>query len=162
MTEEVEQGWCSEASQCCELEQVINYFKCLWEFEMLFSHSSCVQLFSTPWTSACQASLSFTISWSLLKLKSTEKVMLSNHLILCHPLLLSSVFPVIRVFSNESAVHIRRLKYWSFSFSISPSSEYSNERVRWTTWMNRFGYVKAIGSLSTNSFWKKLSGRQSA
>ena len=76
-----------------------------------------------PWTAACQVSLSFTISWSLLKLMSIESVMPSNHLVFCHPLL-SSTFPNIGVFSNESALHIRWLKYWSFSFSISPSSEY--------------------------------------
>ena len=82
-----------------------------------------VQLFATLWTAACQASLSFTISWSLLKFMS---VMPSNHLILCCPLLLlPSIFPSIRVFSSESAVHIRWPKYWSFSISISPSSEYS-------------------------------------
>ena len=75
-----------------------------------------VQLFVTPWTAAHQASLSFTISQSLLKLMSIESVMPSNHLILCCPLLpLLSIFPTIRVFSNESALHIRRLKYWSFS-----------------------------------------------
>ena len=87
---------------------------------------SCVQLFVTPWTAACQASLSFTISQSLLKLMSIELVMPSNHLILCLPLLLlSSIFPRIRVFSNESALRIRWPKYWSISFSISPSIEYS-------------------------------------
>ena len=79
----------------------------------------------TPWTAACQASLS-TNSWSLLKLLSIELVMPSNHLILCHPLLLPpSIFPSIRVFSNESFLHIRWPKYWSFSFSIRPSNEYS-------------------------------------
>ena len=87
---------------------------------------SCVQLFATPWTAAHQASLYFTISQSLLRLMSIESVMPSNHLILCHPLLLPpSIFPSIRVFSNESAVCIRWSKYWSFSFSISPSNEYS-------------------------------------
>ena len=80
----------------------------------------------TLWTAACQASLSFIIAWSLPKFGSIESVMPSNHLILCHPLLLlPSVFPSIRVFSNESAVCIRWPKYWSFSFSISPSNEYS-------------------------------------
>ena len=82
-------------------------------------------LFSTPWTAACQASLSLTISPSLLRLLSIESVMPSNHLILCCPLLFPpSIFPCIRVFSNESVLHIRWPKYWSFSFSISPSSEY--------------------------------------
>ena len=80
----------------------------------------------TSWTAACQASLSFTISWSLLKLISIELVMPSNHLILCCPLLLLlSIFFSIRVFSNESALLIRWLTYWTFSFSISPSKEYS-------------------------------------
>ena len=84
-----------------------------------------IQLFLTPWTTAHQASLSLTNSWSLLKLMSIESVMPSNHLILHHPLLLPSVFPSIRVFSSESVLHIRWPKYWSFSFSISPSNEYS-------------------------------------
>ena len=87
---------------------------------------SCVQLFATPWTEARQASLSITNSRSLLKLMSIESVVPSNHLILCHPLLLlPSIFPSIRVFSNESVLRIRWPKYWSFSFSISPSNEYS-------------------------------------
>ena len=82
-----------------------------------------VQLFVTPWTAACQASLSFTISWSLLKLMSIESVMLPNHLILCCPLLLlPSDFPSIKVFSNELALCIRWPKYWSFSFNTSPSN----------------------------------------
>ena len=85
-----------------------------------------VRLFDTPWTAARQASLSFTLSQSLLKFMSIESVMPSNHLILCHPLLLlPSVFPSIRVFSSESALHIRWPKYWSFSFSIRSSNEYS-------------------------------------
>ena len=84
-----------------------------------------VQFFMTPWTVACQASLSSVISWSLGKLMSIELVMPSNHLILCCPLLLlPSIFPSIRVFSNESDFHIRWSKYWSFSFSISSSNEY--------------------------------------
>ena len=87
---------------------------------------SCVHLLATPWTAAAQAHPSFTISQSLLKLMSIESVMRSNHLILCHPLLLlPSTFPSIRVFPNESGFHIRWPKYWSFRFSISPSSEFS-------------------------------------
>ena len=87
---------------------------------------SCIWLFVTPWTAAHQASLSFTISWSLLKFMSIESVMPSNHLILCRPLLLPpSIFPSIRVFSNELALCIRWPKYWNFIFSISPSDEYS-------------------------------------
>ena len=83
-----------------------------------------VRLFVTPWTAACQASLSITNSWSLLKLMSIELVMPSNHLIICRPLFLSpSIFPSIRVFSNELVLHIRWPKYWSFSVSISPSNE---------------------------------------
>ena len=86
---------------------------------------SLVRLFVTPWTAACQASLSITISQSLLKLMPIESLMPSNHLIFCHPLLLlPSIFPSIRVFSNESALCIRWPKYWSFSFSISPSTEH--------------------------------------
>ena len=87
---------------------------------------NCVQLFVTPGTAACQASLSITNSRSLLKLMSIELVMPSNHLILCHPLLLlPSIFPSIGLFSNESALCIRWPKHWSFSFNISPSNEYS-------------------------------------
>ena len=96
---------------------------------------SCVWPFVTPWTAAHQASLSIANSWSLLKLMSSESVMPSNHLILCHPiLLLPSIFPSIRVFSNESALLIRWPKYWSFDFSISPSNEYSgliSSRMDW-------------------------------
>ena len=92
-----------------------------------------VLLFATPWTAACQASLSITNSWNLLKLMSIELVMPSNHLILCHPLLLlHSIFPSIRVFSNDSFLHIRWSEYWSFS--ISPSKEYSgliSFRIDW-------------------------------
>ena len=86
----------------------------------------CVWLFVTPWTAACQASLSISNSQSLLKLMSIELVMPSNHLILCHPLLLlPSIFHSIRVFSHESALCIRWTKHWSFSFSLRPSNEYS-------------------------------------
>ena len=107
--------------------------------EICFSLSSvqslsCVQLFASPWTAACQASLSFTISQSLFKLTSAVSVMPSNHLMVCHPLLLPSVFPSIRVFSNKSVLRIRWPKYWNFSFSISPSNEYSGLiffRMQW-------------------------------
>ena len=96
---------------------------------------SCVLLFTTPWTTARQASLSFTVSWSLLKLMSIESVTLCYHLILCRPLLLlPSIFPSIRVFSSESALLIRWPKYWSFSFSVSPSNEHSgliSFRIDW-------------------------------
>ena len=103
-----------------------------------FSCCSVAQLcltFATPWTAALQASLSFTVFWSLHKLMSIESVMSSNHLILRHPLLfLPSIFPSIRVFSSELALPIRWPKYWSFSFSISPSNEYSgliSFRIDW-------------------------------
>ena len=87
---------------------------------------SCVLLFAAPWPAACQTSLSITNSRSLLKLMSIELVMPSNHLILCRPLLLPpSIFPSIRVFSNESVLPIRWPQYWSFSFSISPSNDFS-------------------------------------
>ena len=89
---------------------------------------SLVQLFATPWTVPRQASLSIANSWSLPKLMSVESVIPSNHLILSRPLLLlPSIFPSIRVFSHESALHIRGPKYWSFSFNISPSNEYSGQ-----------------------------------
>ena len=99
---------------------------------------SCVWLFATPWTTPCQASLSITNSQRLLKLMSIESVMPSNHLILCCPLLLLlSIFPSIRVFSNESVLCIRWPKYWSFSFSISPSNEYSGWfPLGWTGWIS--------------------------
>ena len=102
---------------------------------LLLLFSCYVWLFANPWTIPCQASLSFTIYWSLLKLMSIELVMPSNHLTLCHPLLLlPSIFPSIRVFSNESALRIRWPKYWSSSFSISPSNEYSRLISFKTAW----------------------------
>ena len=109
---------------------------------------SCVQLFVTPWTAACQASLSITDSWSLLKLMSVELVMPSNHLILCHPLLLlPSSFPNISVFSNESVLPIRWPKDWSFSISISPYNEYSGLipfRMDWLDLLAIQGTLKSL------------------
>ena len=106
------------------------------------------QLFATPWIAACQASLSVTNSWSLLKLMIIESVMPSNHLILCHPcLLLPSIFPSIRVFSNEPVLRIRWPKYWSSSFSISPSSEYSgliSFRMDWLDLLAVQGTLKSL------------------
>ena len=104
-----------------------------------------VRLFATPWTAARQASLSITNSWSLPKLMSIESVMPSNHLMFCHLLLLQpSIFPSIRVFSNESAVHIRWPKYWSFS--ISPSDEYSGLifRMDWLHLLAVQGTLKSL------------------
>ena len=107
---------------------------------------SCVRLFETPWISACQVSLSVTISWSLLKLMSIESVMSSNHLVFCHPLLLlPSIFPSIRVFSNELALRIRWPKYRSFS--ISPSNEYSeliSFRMDWLDLLVVQGTLKSL------------------
>ena len=109
---------------------------------------SCVQIFTTPWIAVCQASLSFTISWSLLKLKSTESVMQSNDLVLCHPLLLMpSIFPSIGVFSNESVLCIRWPKYLSFSFSISPSNEYSRLMSFRTDWFDPLAVQGTLKSL---------------
>ena len=94
-------------------------------FAVVVQSLSHIQLFETPWTAACQASLSFTDSWSLFKLTSIKSMMPSSHLILCHSLLLlPSIFPSIRVFSNEFSLFIRWLKQWRFSFSISTSNEY--------------------------------------
>ena len=122
---------------------------------------NCVWLFETPWTAAYQAYMSFTISQSLLRFMSTESVMLSNHLILCHPfLLLPSVFPSIRVFFNELVLCIRWPKYWSFHFSISPSNEYSgliSLRIDW------FDILVVQGTLvfTTTTIWKhQLFGPQ--
>ena len=106
-----------------------------------------IQLFATPWTAAHQASLSITNSWSLLKLMSIESEMPSNHLILWHPLLLPSIFPSIGVFSNESVFHIRKPKYWSFRFSISPSNEYSaliSFRMDWLDLLAVQGTLKSL------------------
>ena len=106
----------------------------------LFSH---VRLCMTPWTAAHQASLSFTITWSLLKLMSIESMMPSNHLIL----LLPSIFPSIRVFPNESALHIRWPKYWSFSFSISPSNNNSGLISFRTDWFDLLVVQETLKSL---------------
>ena len=114
---------------------------------LLFSHSV-MSNSVTPWTTACQASLSFTNSQSLLKLMSTESVMISNHLIFCHPLLLlPSIFPSIRIFSNELALCIRWPKYWSFSFIISPSNEYSgliSFKIDWFDHLAVQGTLKSL------------------
>ena len=113
-----------------------------------FSHSVESNCFATPGAAAGQASLSTTSSWSLLKPMSIESVMASNHLILCHPLLLQlSIFPSIRVFSNESVLHIRWPEYWSFSFSISPSNEYSGLISFSTDWLDLLAVQGTLKSL---------------
>ena len=109
---------------------------------------SSVWLFVTPWTTPCQASLSITKSWSLHKLRSIESVMPSNHLILCRPLLLlPSIFPSTRVFSNESAFHIRWPKYWGFSFSISPSNEHPGLISFRMDWLDLLAVQETLKSL---------------
>ena len=116
---------------------------------------SCVWLFVTPWTAACQASLSITNSWSLLKLTSIKLVMPSNHLILnCPLLLLPSIFPSIRVFSKESILHIRWPKYWNFSFSISPSNGYSGIISFRTDWFDLLAGQGILKSILQHHSWK--------
>ena len=122
--------------------------KCLHRCRSVAQSWSCVPLSATPWTAARQASLSFTVSWNLLKLTSIEWVMPSSHLILCRPLLfLPSIFPSIRVFSNESTLHIRWPKYRIFSFTISSSNEYSgliSFRMDWLDLLAAQGTLKSL------------------
>ena len=128
----------------CDNQNVSREFLGGFTSDQLLSH---VQLFATPWSAARQASLSITNSRSLLKLMFIELVMPSNHLILCCPLLLPSNFPSIRVFSNESALCIRWPKYWSFSFSISPSSEHPgliSFRMGWLDLLAVQGTLKSL------------------
>ena len=116
-----------------------------------------VWLFETPWIAACQASLSITNSQSLLKCMSIESVMSSNHLILCHPLLLQpSIFPSIRVFSSEPVLQIRWPEYWNFSFSISPSNEYSGLISFWIDWFDLLAVQGTLKSLFQNHSSKAL------
>ena len=122
-----------------------------------------VWLFATPWTAACQASLSITNSQPLLKLMSAESVMPSNHLILCCALLLSpSIFPSIRLFSNESVLHIRWPKYWHFSFNISPSNERSGLISFRMNWLNVLAVQGTLKSLLQHHSSKALIFRCSA
>ena len=124
-------------------------------FSIVVQSLSHVQLFVTPWTAAYQASLSFTTSQSLHKLMSIESVMSSNHLILCHPLpLLPSAFPCIRVFSNESGLCIRWPKYWSFSFSVSPSNECSGLISFRIDWFDLLAVQGILTSLLQHHSWK--------
>ena len=119
----------------------------LFTFGQLVQRLSRLRLFATPWTAAHQASLSITNSGSLLKLMSIQSVMPSNYLIFCRPLLPPSIFPSIRVFSNELALHIRWPEYWSFSFSISPSNEYSgliSFRIDWLDLLAIQGTLKSL------------------
>ena len=132
---------------CCFCFSLVQSFSHFW-------------LFATPGTAACQASLSITNSWSLLKLMSIETMMPSNHLIICHPLLfLPSIFPSIRIFSNESVLHIRWPKYWSFNLSISPCKEYSaliSFRIDWFDLLVVQGTLKSLlqhHSLKISILW---------
>ena len=121
----------------------------------LLSH---IWLLATPWTAACQASLSFTFSWSLLKPLSFELVIPSHHLILCCPLLLlPTIFPSIGVFSYESGFRIRWPKYWSFSFSISPSNEYLGLISLRTDWFDLLAVQGTLKSLLQQSHFKTIS-----
>ena len=114
-------------------------------YSQSFQFLSCVQLFTTPWTAACQTFLFITNFQSLFKLMSIESLISSNRLILCRPLLvLPSIFTSIRVFSNESVSHLRWPKYWSFSFSISPSKEYSGLIF---FWIDLFDHLEVQGTL---------------
>ena len=130
----------------------------------MFLFSCChVQLLATQWTAPCQASLSFTSSRSLLKHMSIESVMSSNHLILCHPLLLSpSIFPRVRVFSNEPVLRIRWPKYWSFSLSISPSNKYSGLISFRMDWLDLLAVQGILKSLLQHHSSKELVFRHSA
>ena len=136
------EGLCDALSSCCLSTGA-------W-FSSVQSLSH-VQLFMSPRTAAGQASLSITYSQSLLKLMAIQLVMPFNHLILCHALfLLLSIFPSIRVFSNESVLHIRRPKYWSFSFSISPSNEYSGLISFTIDWFDLLA-VQGLSRVSSNT-----------
>ena len=125
----------------------------LHEFSSVAQSLSRVWLFETPWTAACQASLSITNSQSLPKLMSIEFLMPSNYLILCCPLLLPpSIFPSIRVFSNESALRITWPKYWSFSFSISPTKDYSGLISLRMDWLDLLAVQRTLNSLPISQF----------
>ena len=135
---------CAEHSTTCKKVHVSLRSTLCYSVQSL----SRVRFFATPWTAARQASLSITNSWSLLKLMSIELVMPSNHLNLCRPpLLLPSIFPSIRVFSNESVLHIRWPKYWSFSFSIRPSNEYSGQISFSMDWLDLLAVQGTLKSL---------------
>ena len=128
----------------CEILSIGYFYVRLYNSVQSLSHR---QLFVTPWTAARQASLSITNSGSLLKLMSIESVMPSNHLILCTLVLLPSIFPSIRVFSSKSVLCIRCPKYWSFSFSLSPSSEYSGLISLRNDWLDSLAVQGTLKSL---------------
>ena len=136
------------ANSCWWVAKPSQYCKVIQFSSVRFSSLNHVRLFATPWTAASQVCLSITNSWSLPKLMSIESVMPSNHLILHYPLLLMpSIFPNIRVFSNESALRVRWPKYWSFSFNISPSSEHPgliSFRIDWLDLLAVQGTLKSL------------------
>ena len=128
--------WSNVSLRCTDVH-TWNHHDCTNTIYCSVQSLSRVRLFATPWTTARQASLSITNSRCLLKLMSIELVMPSSHLILCHSLLLlPSILPSIRVFSNESALRMRWPKYWSFSFNISPSNEHPGPPLGWTGWIS--------------------------
>ena len=136
----------AETSQC-EHESIFKYYLGVFVQFSSVQSLSCVQFFATPWTAARQASLSITNSQNFLKVMSIESVMASNHLICCPLLLLPSIFPSIRVFSNESALHLRWPKYWSSSFNISPSNEYSGLISFRMDWLDLLAVQETLKSL---------------
>ena len=155
-------SWCSsEVIVDCDPVHLC----CLHLSPLDFQSLRHVQHFATPWTAAHQASLSFTISQSLLKLMSIELVMPANHPILCHPLLLlPSIFPSTRAFSNESVLHIRWPKDWSFSFSFNPSKEYSgliSFRIDWFDLLAVQGNLKSLQHQSSKAsvLWQILKSK---
>ena len=150
-------GACLPAGQQT-INNTINVIWLCWIVQSL-SH---VRLFVTPWTAAHQASLSISNSWSLPKLMCIESVMPSNHLILCCPLLPPSILPSIRVFSNESAIRIRRPKYCSFSFSISPSNEHPGLISFRMDWLDLLAVQGTLKSLLQHHSSKASSLRHSA
>ena len=141
----------------------VHYFPCKTEKFSTFHSLSRVQLFVTPWTAAVQASLSITNPWSLFKLMSIESVMPFNDLILCCPLLfMLSIFPIIRVFFNESVLRIRWPKYWSFSFHISPSNDYSGLISFWIDWLDLLAIQTILKTLLQHHSSKAHQSEQSS
>ena len=146
---------CSYWKILVNIFSIRKYYNLIY-FSIQFS-CSVVSNSVTPWTAACQASLSITNSWSLLKLMSIKSVMPSNHLILCRPLLLFPMLPSIRVFSNESVLRIGWPKYWSFSFNISPSNQYSGLISFRTDWFGLFAVQGTLKSLLLQKHSSKAS-----
>ena len=151
---------CSYWKILVNIFSIRKYYNLIY-FSIQFS-CSVVSNSVTPWTAACQASLSITNSWSLLKLMSIKSAMPSNHLILCHPLLLFPVLPSIRVFSNESVLRIGWPKYWSFSFNISPSNQYSGLISFRMDWLDLLAVQGTLKSLLQHHSSKASSFRCSA